>query len=420
DGLLDAPRRIARRDDQRSARVATCTDARLLHGRTDSTMRSLPFRPVPAVLLAAFAAFAPGAARATWMPQGTPVIVATGDQRRPAIAAGGAGGAFVVWADGPVDSARIGMQRLGDAGDPASGWVPSGLVVHPGAAGGPVAIADGAGGAYVAWPDSTNGLVHVNRYDAGGARIEGWPEDGVVYGADDDVMPRIEALDLDPIGGVVVSWRFFKRQCHGPPGPIPTLCHNHGPYVAVSRIDADGILSWTRERTQLEGQDLSQAISDGAAGAVFAWHDSYLGELKLLRYSSFGANAPGWPTQGVVLATYPGFAYGERVRLVDAPAGGSLVVWTGLHGGASAIFLHHVNGDGTFALDSAVVCLVPAPPELQGVVTDGAGGAIAAWKDARNGHAELYAIRWLADGSVAPGWNASGSLLAIAPGARGP
>src|SRR5205085_4449205 len=68
----------------------------------------------------------------------------------------------------------------------------------------------------------------------------------------------------------------------------------------------------------------------------------------------------------------------------------------------------------------AVVCLVPAPPELQGVVTDGAGGAIAAWKDARNGHAELYAIRWLADGSVAPGWNASGSLLAIAPGARGP
>jgi len=74
-------------------------------------------------------------------------------------------------------------------------------------------------------------------------------------------------------------------------------------------------------------------LSDGAGGAYFAWHDSrgvtvddpYARDIYLLRLTSGGAIAPGWPAQGLAVCTAPNSQWWPQLARDDS--GGVLVFW---------------------------------------------------------------------------------------------
>ena len=350
-----------------------------------------------------------------WAPNGTAIAHFPAPERSPAVAADGEGGIYVVWAEGVRDSARLKWTRRTAGGDPPVGWTSGGSLLSEGPAGAPLVDSDGAGGIYVAWADSLSGRIHVMRRTPNGGIPAGWSSDGIVLGSDDDVFPRVESLDRDAQGGVVVSWRFWIRTCHPAP-PGPDLCHNHGGFVAVARLTPEGQLTWARDRTQVEGQDYALSIPDGAGGAVFAWYDGFVGKLNVLRFTMFGANSSGWPLQGATVATHPGIGIGSRVQILPDGAGGARMVWTGTRDGADALFFQHVRGDGTFEFTPEKACTVLTSPYLQGLSDDLAGGVFAVWWELRDGPPKLYAQHWLANGAIAPGWDPRGNRVALGTG----
>jgi hypothetical protein len=107
------------------------------------------------------------------------------------------------------------------------------------------------------------------------------------------------------------------------------------------------------------GKHFGTAISDGAGGMLVCWTDPVAGasDVYLLRYTSTGAIAPGWPAGGVRVCSAAGAESSPRV------------------------------------------------------VSDGAGGGIVAWEDSRGTNTDIYAARILANGSLASGWPATGLLL---------
>jgi hypothetical protein len=102
-----------------------------------------------------------GQPAAGWPANGVPVCTAPGIQTPDAMASDGAGGAIVAWTDGRAGNLEprdIYAQRLTDAGAVAPGWPAQGLAVcsDPADQGQPAIVADGSGGAIIAWTDSRN------------------------------------------------------------------------------------------------------------------------------------------------------------------------------------------------------------------------------------------------------------------------
>ena len=122
-----------------------------------------------------------------------------------------------------------------------------------------------------------------------------------------------------------------------------------------------------------------------------------------------------WPLDthsGVPLCT----ATGEQTlpQIVTDGAGGAMVVWTDARSGTADLYAQHVNrlGDPLWAADGIAVCTASGAQTLPRVISDGAGGAIVAWQDARGANLDVYAQRIAADGSLL--WSANGAAVCTA------
>src|SRR5437867_3962865 len=98
------------------------------------------------------------------------------DQRPPILVADGSGGAIVAWADERQVRSEIYAQHVDALGVPR--WMPDGMAVasSTGSQFAPVAAPDGAGGAIIVWMDSRNGPCYVwgcTNIDLFAARVEG-------------------------------------------------------------------------------------------------------------------------------------------------------------------------------------------------------------------------------------------------------
>jgi hypothetical protein len=117
-----------------------------------------------------------------WSSNSIAATAATGNQIYPAIASDGSGGAIVAWQDSRGGSQYdIYAQRLTTAG--AAAWTANGVGVctlndqQTSAA----VLADGQGGAYVAWSDIRTGLgydIHAQRLNPSGSAY--WPSGGIL------------------------------------------------------------------------------------------------------------------------------------------------------------------------------------------------------------------------------------------------
>ncbi len=315
-----------------------------------------------------------------WPANGLGVCTAPGSQSLPKITFDGANGAFVTWADNRA-SLRVFVHHLLASGvDP--GWTVNGIPVCPTVAQTqtrPVICSDGAGGAIVAWIDSrslafTGRDIYAQRMSAAGALL--WAP----AGAPVTTAPQQQVLNgATPIGFV---W----------------------------------ILTSSDEQS-------NAIVPDGAGGCLLTWVDSraFNNDVYAQRLTAAGSVAAGWPANGVPLCTDPGDQNGPS--LVPDGSGGAIGTWNedtrpapfAQHVSGAGIVTGPFNG---LALSGAG----PANFVPLGV-SDGAGGAIFFWSDSRNvatSDLDAYAHHVVTAPGFAldPAWPVDGSAVSTALGAQ--
>jgi hypothetical protein len=157
-------------------------------------------------------------------------------------------------------------------------------------------------------------------------------------------------------------------------------------------------------------------IPDGTGGGIVAWTDDRMGGANdIYAQRVDGTGAARWTENGIPICAQ--LNHQDGVRIVPDGADGAIIVWGDMRGGGGGawdIYAQRVNGDGDtlWAADGVPVdtsLYDQAQPE---VVSDGSGGAIIMWFDARNGNSDIYAQRIDGNGDIL--WGEGGIPVCVA------
>ncbi len=194
--------------------------------------------------------------------------------------------------------------------------------------------------------------------------------------------------------------------------------------IYVQRVDGTGTPRWAANGvalcTSAGNQWSPQLVSDGAGGAIVTWSDHRNGadyDIYVQRVDSSGT--PLWTANGVALCTAANFQ--SHHRIVSDGSGGAIVTWDDLRTGNSKIYAQRVNAGGVpqWTPNGVLLTNSLAGQARPIIVSNGAGGAIVAWEDVRNGDYDIVAQRVLASGALDPAWPAAGRVIApLLPGAQ--
>jgi hypothetical protein len=374
------------------------------------------------VLCGSLAAVAPAQANWTSDPAvGLAVCSFTGDQNMVATLADGYGGAWVAWSDwrGGAPAADIFMQHILAAGIVDPTWPENGLVVcdalHPQYE--PALAPDGADGVYVTWYDTrvsaTNADTYIQHVLASGAVDPTWPQNGAPVSTDLG-QESFAIIMADGTGGAFVC----------------TSTTSINPVVRVHHVLATGAQdpAWTPFGVRLSLTNYSQRrsamIPDGDGGLIVAWDDERngAGDIYAMHVLGSGALDPAWPVNGAALCTATGTQI--SVSLVGDGAGGAIAAWSDQRiSSLGDAYAQHVlvNGvvDPAWPANGRAVCDAAGEQNGCQLVSDGAHGAVVTWLDKRSGNYDVYARRVLADGTFPPGAIPNGAVLCSAAGDQG-
>jgi len=359
-----------------------------------------------------------------WPANGRALCTVRGDQQLPKIASDGAGGAIVCWMDGRsgFTGTDIFAQHVLASGAVDPAWTANGvaLCTAPSLQALPQLVSDGSGGAIVTWHDfrsSTTGAdIFAQHVTRSGVVDPAWPVNG-------RALSVVTGDQLDPtiasdgLHGAIVAWQ----------DPRSGASHIFAQHVLGSGAiapgwPANGIAVATAADDEVHPLIVTDGLAPGAAGsgAIVTWQDDRDGinhDPFVQHVLATGSVDPAWPVNGRALSLSDGEE--TAASIVGDGAGGALVAWEQ----DSFIFVNHVRASGvldpTFPVNGQFVRLVLTFQNDPALVAAGSGGAIVAWDDRDSGaDANIFAmiVQTEATASVDPG--VSGSSLALSR--RGP
>ncbi|HKW13865.1 MAG TPA: FlgD immunoglobulin-like domain containing protein, partial [Candidatus Krumholzibacteria bacterium] len=347
----------------------------------------------------------PCVGHAAWQPNGNGVAVLAGTQGSPQIIPDGTGGTIITWSDDRNGNPNIYAQRLNGLG--VAQWTLNGVVVCSDPAGQFYAqlVSDGSGGAIVVWQDNRNGKQDVYAQRVDGAGVVQWTANGVVLctaAGNRYLLFGNPSVVSDGSGGAIVV---FQDSRNGSGGDI-----------YAQRINGSGMVQWTAAGVGLcvaAGRQWEASIaSDAAGGAIVAWDDERSGSTIYAQRVN-GSGVPQWTANGVACSN--GVLQGRPTIITD-PSGGAFVAWQDQRNGDPDVYAQRLDGSGTAYWSSgAPVGAGPGNQLFAALVSDGAGGVIVVWRDGRNGvDTDIYAQRLNANSLEM--WTSNGMPLCTAPG----
>ena len=379
-------------------------------------------RPQPWLALSVVAHTAIGVpARGEWAPDGVAVCTAAGEQLSPQLISDGIGGAIAVWEDLRSPAGNIYAQRLDASGVPL--WTPDGVAVCPSQFDQLTSrvVADGMGGAIIAWEDVRDGIankdIYAQRLTASGARQ--WAAAGVPVcrAPFDQSGPK---LISDGAGGAIIAW----TDPRGGSGDI-----------YAQRINAAGVPLWGTDGVAVCDSPSTQGgvelIADGSGGAIAVWSDFRTSTLTAEDLYVQRLNASGvrlWNANGVAVCA----TVGNQTGAVLSPdgSGGAFIAWADDRSDTLDVYAQRISNAGTrlWSANGVPVCTAQGNQFSVVVITAADAEAIVAWQDMRSGNSDVYAQRigatgsrlWALDGvgvAVAPESEVSPGLVPVAGGA---
>ncbi|WP_242344657.1 InlB B-repeat-containing protein [Anaeromyxobacter terrae] len=345
-----------------------------------------------------------GFGNVSWTADGVPLTSAAGAELNPTIVSDGAGGAIIAWMEGSNSSAQdkhIRAQRVNGSGQKLWGvdgvWVSS--QANPGQTN-PTVLANGVGGAFVAWQEYRSGAsdIYAQKIDANGAML--WQAGGLPVTQATGEQFNV-AIVRAPSGGMLATW----------------VDRRSGSYaIYAQRLNAFGQPGWVQDGL-LVAPEIAlgpNIVSDGAGGAIIAWHDfrnlplnpggvTYLSrsDIYAVRLNALGESV--WPAGAVPVVSgltvapstfVPGYAP-DQVTMTSDGRGGAFVVWHDWRNASWDVYTQRVDPLGSMLWGTNGVPVTAAYGDQISplVVADGEDGAFYAWSDKRPGHYDVFVQR---------------------------
>jgi len=333
-----------------------------------------------------------------WAPNGTPVCARPGHQLNGAVVTDGSDGFIIVWDDQRAGDRDVYAQRFDAAGNAL--WAPNGVPVCilTGVQSGPHIVPDGSGGAILAWSDTRSGASDVYAQRIDGTGTVQWTPTGVALCTAPDVQAAESILITDD-GDAIVVW--YDRRNGGQED------------IYAQRVDVTGSIEWASDGAVIcaaTGRQRSPvAVSDGADGAIIAWDDRRNGVDEDIFVQRVGATGVvSWTPDGVEVCGLVGRQF--YPSMVTDGMGGAILAWTDFRNDGD-IFAQRVDAMGSvvWAVNGLGVSTAISSQSFCQVVADGAGGAIVAWGDLRDGY-DIYAQHLEATGTAQ--WTPDGVAVA--------
>jgi hypothetical protein len=223
-----------------------------------------------------------------WLANGVALCTATGDQTYPTIVSDDAGGAIVSWMDSRSGASDdIYAQRVSATGTVQ--WAADGvpLCTSSGDQAVPRIVADGVGGAIVAWWDQRDSSYDIYALRISAAGTVQWTANGVALCTAAGTQ-FLTTITSDGSGGAVVAWYDYRGGVQAD--------------IYARRVSASGTPEWTADGvalcTTLDNQWYPAVASDDAGGAIVTWQDqrSGDGDIYVQRVDQFGYLRSGEPS----------------------------------------------------------------------------------------------------------------------------
>jgi FlgD Ig-like domain len=214
----------------------------------------------------------------------------------------------------------------------------------------------------------------------------------------------------DGAGGMFVTWYDYRNGTTAD--------------IYAQRLNGAGVPQWTTGGVAVcvatDDQLLPWIISDGAGGAIVAWHDGRNGGVAsadIYAQKLDAAGAPQWTTDGVLICSATRNQF--LPRLASDGAGGAIITWYDYRNNFSIpdVYAQRVNSAGVvqWLTDGVEIAVVGGSQIGPRIVSDDAGGAVIVWLDFRSlTHYEVYAQRVTSAGAVQ--WGANGTVISTAAG----
>ncbi len=329
----------------------------------------------------------------------------SGEQQKPCIVSDGSGGAIMAWQDNRNGNDDIYTQRISALG--VAEWTVGGIPITTASNTqmGVFCTTDGAGGAIIAWYDFRDGVeqydIYAQRVNASG--VTQWTTNGVAITSATYHQDSL-CIVSDGAGGAIIAWQ-DKRA-------YPTD-------IYVQKVNASGVVQWTANgvaiSTATSFQQLPQMVSDDAGGAIITWYDYRNGataDIYAQRINNSGVVQ--WTTDGVPVS----LASNEQQlpNLISDGAGGAIITWQDKRGGGDDVYAQRINASGVvqWLADGVAISTASSSQRYPTITSDGGGGAIITWCDYRNGstNQDIYAQR--IDNLGAVQWTANGIAVSNA------
>ena len=311
------------------------------------------------------------------------------------VVADGVGGAIVAWTDTRRRSfTDIYAQRVDAFGHLR--WISSGvaLCTAPDLQVFPQIVSDDAQGGIVTWFDLRSGTsydVYAQRVSAFGTTR--WAFDGVALCTGSQLLTPFQFepyIAADGTGGAIVVWADGRRR-------------REQYDIYTQRVNASGVSLWTANGIAVaacEGYQFFPVVaSDGGGGAIVAWgerRNELFHNVYAQRVSASGA--PAWAAGGIALSNKTDRVTVMDLRMVSDGAGGGIVTWmlrwpTGEND--IDLYAQRVDNSGTpqWAAGGVTVCAAREQQMELEIAPDGAKGAIVSWTDNRKSDLDIYAQR---------------------------
>jgi hypothetical protein len=339
------------------------------------------------------------------MADGVPLCVAPGSQLYPKIVTDGAGGAIIVWEDARngIGNTDIYAQRIDAMGH--VDWASGGLVLcsESSVQRAPKLVSDDSGGAIVVWndvrPDDPNdelGDLYAQRVAGAGQVL--WSSNGVSVCT--HVTGQWEpSIVADGAGGAIVAWVDYFGISWEDSDIYAQRIGASGELQWAER-------GLPVSATPFENQGAAVIAPDGAGGAIVAWHDWGGNGIDIFAQRIDPAGNVQWTLNGIPVCSTPGEQLYPSIS--SDGVGGAIVAWNDGLTPNRDVRAGRINSSGVSLWGSAGALVSGAANEQQYpvIVSDGGGGAIVAWTDLRSkvtSSSDVYAQRVGPEGLIPTG-----------------
>jgi hypothetical protein len=316
-----------------------------------------------------------------WTANGVAICTATGDQNTQALVSDGAGGAIIVWQDLRNLNDDIFAQRINSAG--VVQWTANGVAICTSGGEQTAAsiISDASGGAIIGWQDTrfASADVFVQRINASG--VVQWNPNGAAVSTVANEQYAV-TMATDGASGAIMAWADTRTS--------PSVD------IYAQRVNSLGAMQWTANgvavSTAAGSQNAPITVTDGAGGAIVTWNDLRGASFDVYAQRISASGNPQWALNGVPLCTQPG-AQLSAASISDG-AGGAVVAWHDLRSATYDIYAQRVDARGfaQWTNDGMSLSAAAGNQQYPSIAPDNAGGGIVVWLDSRTG-IDVYAQR---------------------------